>query len=131
MKKSTQFIPAARFAILAQKPAIRLAKGQPIIVQSEPHPESGEVAEVELKSDGEFFLVDGLQQAERKLFPLGAGHVSVVTGAMSWRDVSAHVLRYLNHKESEIAHKLAAAEDSAFIHAAKFGGASNALSTIL
>ena len=127
MKKQIQFIPAARFAVLAGKPLIRLAKGHSLIVQSEPHPESGEVAEVELKSDGEFFLVDGLQQAERKLFPLGAGHVSVITGALPWKEVSAHVLRYLGHKENQLAHKLCEEQDRAFLAAAGLVPIANAI----
>lgn len=114
--KTINYIPAARFATLAARAHTRMAKGSKLIVTSDaPHPESGETNAVELKFDGEFYLVDGLLMANRKRFDTRYGNISTVTGAMPWKEVAPHVLRTLSYKESNGAREFCAMQDEAFL----------------
>jgi hypothetical protein len=113
-------VSLARFSTLAAR-FVTMRAGSSIIIQSEPHPESGETCAVTLKYDGDGYLLDGhpLMESPRPSrdtrCPWNASAIS--GGCMPWKASAQAAMALLGAKESQAARDYCAAEDAAFIAA--------------
>ena len=111
-------VSIARFATLATR-FVSMRAGSSIVVQSEPHPESGEVCTVTLKYDGDGYILDGsplMQSPRPSMSTQCPWQASVVSGGcLPWNDSAKAALALLGAKESQAAREYCTAEDDRFL----------------
>lgn len=111
-------VSIARFATLATR-FVSMRAGSSIVVQSEPHPESGEVCTVTLKYDGDGYILDGsplMQSPRPSMSTQCPWQASVVSGGcLPWKDSAKAALALLGAKESQAAREYCTAEDDRFL----------------
>lgn len=117
--KMKTYVSIARFETLANR-HITMQKHSAIVIQSEPHPESGDIFSVELKYDGDGYILDGqaLMMPGRNLkgtyFGMGS-HLS--GGCLGWKDSAARAMKLLSDKEARGAQDYCDRQDEAFMQA--------------
>ena len=111
-------VSIARFATLATR-FVSMRAGSSIVIQSEPHPESGEVCTVTLKYDGDGYVLDGsplMQSPRPSMSTQCPRQASIVSGGcLPWKDSAKAAMALLGAKESQAAREYCTAEDDRFL----------------
>lgn len=127
--KTTTHVNIARFETLSNR-HVSMSRGSVIVIHSDPHPESGDIVSVELKYDGDGFILDG-QHLMVNSRPIGYGFKSsairggssrMSSGPMTWKDSAAAAIKLLSYKEREAARGYCVAQDDAFLRLIGMGG---------
>jgi hypothetical protein len=122
--KMKTYVSIARFETLANR-HVTMQRHSVIVIQSEAHPESGDIVSVELKYDGDGFILDGqpLMLPGRNLKGTYFGPAAYLSGGcMSWKDSAAAAIKLLSYKEREAARGYCVAQDDAFLRLIGMGG---------
>jgi len=120
--KNITYVSIARFETLANR-HVTMQRHSVIVIQGEQHPESGVYCEVELKYDGDGFILDGVPLMVNSR-PIGYGFKSSAIrggssrmsgGCMTWKDSAQAAIRLLSEKESQSARLYCDDQDMAFL----------------
>jgi hypothetical protein len=120
--KNITYVSIARFETLANR-HVTMQRHSVIVIQSEAHPESGDIVSVELKYDGDGFILDG-EHLMVNPHPIGYGFKSsairggssrMSSGPMTWKDSAQAAIRLLSDKESQSARLYCDDQDMAFL----------------
>jgi hypothetical protein len=120
--KMKTYVSIARFETLANR-HVTMQRHSVIVIQGDAHPESGEYSEVELKYDGDGFILDGVPLMINSR-PIGYGFKSSAIrggssrmsgGPMTWKDSAQAAIRLLSEKEKQAARGYCVAQDMAFL----------------
>ena len=117
--KMKTVVSLARFATLANR-HVTMQRHSVIVIQSEPHPESGDIYEVELKFDGDGYILDGehLMLPGRDIPKTYFGSAARWSGGcLGWKDSAARAIKLLSDKETQGARGYCVAQDEAFMRA--------------
>jgi hypothetical protein len=127
--KNITYVSIARFETLANR-HVTMQRHSVIVIHSDPHPESGDIVSVELKYDGDGFILDGVPLMINSR-PMGYGFKSSAIrggssrmsgGCMTWKDSAQAAIKLLYHKEREAARGYCVAQDEAFLRLVGMGG---------
>lgn len=118
MRANVTYVSIARFETLANR-YVTMQRNSVIVIQSEPHPESGDIYEVELKFDGDGYVLDGqhLMVNQRDRVNPWGHPITVSGGCMGWKDSAARAIKLLSDKETQGARGYCAMQDEMFMRA--------------
>lgn len=104
--KMKTVVSLARFATLANRHVTMRAESS-IVVQSEPHPDSGEVCSVTLRYDGDGYVLDGsplMKSPRPSMSAQCPWQASVVSGGcLPWKESAAAAMALLAEKTEDAA----------------------------
>lgn len=119
--KNVTYVSVERFETLAKR-HVTMQRNSVIVIQGEAHPESGVMYSVELKYDGDGYLLDGkplMVNQRLKVNPWGH-HTAVSGGCMGWKDSAARAIKLLSDKESQGAQEYCDMQDEMFMRASGY-----------
>ena len=120
--KMKTYVSIARFETLANR-HVTMQRNSVIVIQGEPHPESGDIYEVELKFDGDGYILDGVhlmlpgRDIPKTYFGPSARWSG---GCLGWKDSAARAMKLLSDKEGQGAREFCAMQDEMFMHASGY-----------
>jgi hypothetical protein len=121
MRKTIE-VSLSRFEAMASR-HVTFTKGTCLEILSDAHPESGDIVSVELKYDGDGFILDG-EPLMINSRPIGYGFKSsairggnsrMSAGPLGWKDSAQAAIKLLYDKEREAARGYCVAQDMAFL----------------
>jgi lysozyme family protein len=119
--QNVTYVSINRFETLANR-HVTMQRNSVIVIQSEPHPESGAIHSVELKYDGDGYLLDGkpLMVNQRDRVNPWGHHITVSGGCLSWKDSAARAMKLLSDKEGQGAREFCDMQDEMFMQASGY-----------
>ncbi len=118
--KNITYVSLERFETLANR-HVTMQRHSVIVIQSEAHPESGDIVSVELKYDGDGFILDG-EPLMINSRPIRNGWKAssffesrMSAGPLGWKDSAQAAIRLLSEKEKQAARGYCVEQDMAFL----------------
>lgn len=120
--KNITYVSIARFETLANR-HVTMRKHSVIVIQGDAHPESGAMYSVELKYDGDGYILDGqaLMLPGRDIPKTYFGPSARWSGGcLSWKDSAARAIKLLSDKETQGAQDYCDMQDEMFMQASGY-----------